>query len=320
MRPPSNALRAESSSWCGVAWAPGTCGELAQGRLDGITVMATCPIDLGATATVEVVNGSGHVRAPADAPKARQAVELTLAALDRPDLDACLRLESSLPRSKGMASSTADVAAAIAATSAALGATLAPRQEADLALAIEPSDGVMLPGIALFDHLGGRIARTLGQPPPIRVLILEFAGEVDTQAFNAQQRNDAARADAVQFREALDLISAGLAEGDPEAIGRGATLSSLANQAALPKPQLPAALDLGCAAGAVGVNVAHSGTVIGLLFDADADRIKWAARTVPRRLPEVVAVHDCRVIGGGAVMKSGAPRTMSITVSPPIYP
>jgi L-threonine kinase len=299
MRAPSNLPQAESSARRGAAWSPGTCGELAQGRLDGIDVMVTCPIDLGATATVDVEKGTGRVLAPADAPKARRAVEMTLAALKRPDLDAVLRLETLLPRSKGMASSTADVVAAIAATSAALGTTLSPRRKADLALAIEPSDGLMLPGIALFDHIAGRIARSLGPPPPMRVLVLEFAGEVDTQAFNAQTRIAGARADEVQFREALDLISAGLAGGDPESIGRGATLSSLANQAVLPKSQLPAALELGRAAGAVGVNVAHSGTVIGLLFDADADRNDWAARAARQRLPGIVATHDCRIIGGG---------------------
>lgn len=262
----------------GVAWAPGTCGELAQGHLDGTTVMVTCPIDVGSKAIVELSHGSGCVYGPADAPKARQAVLLTLGSLGDPELEAQLQLEGALPRSKGMASSTADVAAAIAATAAALGAMLSPRQQADLALAVEPSDGVMLPGIALFDHLGGQIARTLGPPPPMRVLVLEFSDEVDTEAFNAGSRANGVYQDDGRFREALELIAAGVANGDPRQIGEGATLSSQANQSALPKPRLPDALDLGQAAGALGVNVAHSGTVIGLLFDADAERIEWAAQ------------------------------------------
>lgn len=299
MKAPSAARRAEASAMRGAAWSPGTCGELAQGHLDGAAVMVTCPIDVGSQAIVELSHGSGCVHGPADAPKARRAVASTLGLLGRPELNARLQLASALPRSKGMASSTADVAAAIAATAVALGSSLSPRQQADLALAIEPSDGVMLPGIALFDHIDGRIGHSLGPPPPMRVLVLEFAGEVDTQAFNAQNRNAGARADEIRFREALDLISTGLASPDSEPIGRGATLSSLANQAALAKPQLPAALELGRAAGAVGVNVAHSGTVIGLLFDADADRIEWAARAAPQRLAGIVAIHDCRIIGGG---------------------
>lgn len=208
-----------------------------------------------------------------------------------------------------MASSTADVTTAIVATAAALGATLSARRQSELALAIEPSDGVMLPGIALFDHLGGRIARTLGPPPPMRMLVLELAGEVDTEAFNAGTRASGVSQDDGRFREALELIAAGITNCDPRQIGKGATLSSRANQLLLPKPRLPDAIKLASDAGALGVNVAHSGTVIGLLFEADAERITWAAHSARQRLREIVAIHDCRMIGGGAVVYPGTRRT-----------
>ena len=58
------------------------------------------------------------------------------------------------------------------------------------------------------------------------------------------------------------------------------------------------------------MNVAHSGTVIGMLFDADAERITWAAHSARQRLPEIVAIHDCRIIGGGAVVYRGRRRTV----------
>lgn len=313
MKTPAEPCRTADLVGRGAAWAPGTCGELAQGHLDGTAVMVTCPIHLGSKAVVELCHGSGLVHGPADAPKARRAVTSTLQLLGRPEVNARLELESALPRSKGMASSTADVTSAIVATATALGATLSPHQQADLALAIEPSDGVMLPGIALFDHLGGRIARTLGQAPPMRVLVLEFAGEVDTEAFNAGTRANGVYQNDGRFREALDLIADGLADGDPRQIGEGATLSSQANQTLLPKARLPDAMKLGRDAGALGVNVAHSGTVIGLLFEADAERIAWAAHSARQRLPEIVAIHDCRMIGGGAVVHPGTRRTVATT-------
>ena len=313
MKTPPEPCRTANLVGRGAGWAPGTCGELAQGHVDGAAVMVTCPIHFGSKAVVELCHGSGFVHGPADAPKARRAVKSTLEFLGRAELNARLKLESALPRSKGMASSTADVAAATVATAAALDATLSPQQQADLALAIEPSDGVMLPGIALFDHLGGRIARTLGPPPPMRVLVLEFAGEVDTEAFNAGRRLGGSNLDASRFREAIELIAAGITNRDPRQIGKGATLSSQLNQCVLPKPQLPDAIKLASEAGALGVNVAHSGTVIGLLFEADAERIAWAAHSARQRLPEIVAIHDCRMIGGGAVVHPGTPRTVAST-------
>ncbi len=298
------ARLADRALAAGIASAPGTCGELAQGLLDGTLVMVTCPIDLFATATVELSEGTGRVYGPAGARKARRAVAVALQGMGRNDLDARLSLSGPVPRKKGMASSTADVAAAIGATAAALGAQLSARRQADLALAIEPSDGVMLPGIALFDHRGGRIARSLGEPPAMRVLVLEFADAIDTEAFNALDHGPELRRQAARFREALALIAAGMRSGDAGLIGRGATQSALAHQGVLPKPRLPAVLALGRATGAAGVNVAHSGTVMGMLFDEDGERVTWAARRAWEQLPGLLAVHDRRVIGGGVLQRS----------------
>ena len=283
----------------GTASAPGTCGELAQGMLDGTLIMATCPIDLFSTATVELLEGTGRVRGPANSPKAAHAVGAALALLRRSDVDARLRLDSPIPKKKGMASSTADVAAAIVATAEALGAEVPVREQADLALSIEPSDGVMLPGIALFDHRAGRVARSLGDPPDMRVLVLEFDGVVDTEAFNAVDRRAEMERQGARFKDALALITAGLENGDASLIGRGATESALVYQPVLPKPDLAGVLDLCRASGAAGVNVAHSGTVMGLLFPEDSERVAWAVEEARRRLPGLRAVHDHQLIGGG---------------------
>ena len=284
----------------GTGASPGTCGELAQGLLDGNLVMVTCPIDLFATATVELSHGIGRVLAPPNSPKAARAIRLSLTHMGRGDLDACVDLENPLPRGKGMASSTADVVAAMGAVAAALGARLSDREQADLALGIEPSDGIMIPGLALFDHRRGLIAESLGHPPNMRVLVLEFAGSVHTQAFNAVDRTAAIRPQAARFREAVDLIRAGVEGCEPRLIGRGATLSAVAHQVVLPKPQLPAVLALGRDSGASGVNAAHSGTVLGLLFPDDAERVSWARGQAWKRIPHLVSARERRLIGGGA--------------------
>lgn len=120
----------------------------------------------------------------------------------------------------------------------------------------------------------------------------------------------AGRAGAARAAPHLRRPQAVRAAGPP---GRPAAAGSLANQALLPRPRLPAALELGRAAGALGVNVAHSGTVIGLLFDAGAERITWAAHSARQRLPEIVAIHDCRIIGGGAAVYRGRRRMVAPT-------
>ncbi len=291
---------ASKSLAVGVAAAPGTCGELAQGMLGDTSLMVTCPIDVYATAHVELWDSArSTVCGPDDAPKAVRAVEMTLKHLGRRELLARLHLDSAMPRQKGMASSTADIVASIAATAAALGAELPVDEQVNIALAIEPSDGIMLPGIALFDYQAGQVVHLLGNPPDMRVLMLEFSGGVDTQRFNAVNHAPLLLTQSEQFEKALGLIEEGIARGDVECIGHGATTSALAHQSVLPKAQLPAVLKLAKDAGAAGVNVAHSGTVIGMLFPDDAERIEWAAKRAHERLPGLIATHPHRLVGGG---------------------
>ena len=287
-----------------TARVPGSCGELAQGMLGGDYFLVSCPIDMYATATVALFPGSGRVDAPADATKARRAVQLTLAHLGRSDLDARLTLSSPLPRGKGMASSTADVSASIAATAAALGVRtgISPGRIAQIALQVEPSDGVMLPGIAVLDHKRGRVSRTLGAPPPMRVVILDFGGDVDTLAFNGVNRDDALKRLQPEFGEALTLIEQGIRTGSAAKIGAGATRSAIINQCLLYKPQLDAVLRLADDVGAVGVNAAHSGTVLGMLFEDDASLAENAVSHAWKNLFGIRRIYTRRIVGGGVTL------------------
>ena len=285
----------------GSASAPGTCGELAQGMLDGVLCMVTCPIDMYSTATVELSRGDGRVMAPPDLPKACCAVRVTLDYLGARGMDAHLSVDSCLPRGKGMASSTADVSAAIVATAAAMGRELPPEQIAEIALGVEPSDGVMFPDVAVFDHRQGRVARSLGPPPPMRVLILDFGGSVDTLEFNRSDRDEVLRSLGPRMKEAVSLIEEGIQRGDPLRIGRGATVSAQANQQVMFNPQLEPVLELSREMGAVGVNAAHSGTVIGMLFRDDSPLVEEAAAKARQRLPGLQSALGRRIVGGGVI-------------------
>ena len=291
--PSANSTRKASAS------APGTCGELAQGMLDGVLCMVTCPIDMRSTATVELSPGNGSIAAPENSPKASQAVLATLEYIGESSADARLRLDSRIPRGKGMASSTADVSAAIFATAAAAGRSLPPELIAEIALGIEPSDGVMFPQIVVFDHRQGRTASRLGQAPPMRVVVLDFGGVVDTLEFNSTEREEALRRLEPKMTEAVSLIETGIRRGDPFLIGKGATISSAANQEILFNPHLEAVIELSKEAGAAGVNVAHSGTVIGMLFPDDIVLVQEIAEVVKQRLAGLESVMHCRVTGGG---------------------
>lgn len=285
----------------GTARAPASCGELAQGLLDGEHVQVTCPIDLYSTATVELMVGSGKVEGPEDCSKACLGVQLALAYLEHAGLDARLHLTSPVPRSKGMGSSTADVAAAIVGTATALGMHLAPHEVAGIALQVEPTDGLMFPGIALFDHRNGRVAQLLGPAPAMRVLVLDFGGSLDTVTFNALDGAAVLKRLEPRLREALALITEGLRTSDVGLIGQGATQSAQLHQQVLPKPQLSHVLEFARGIGAAGVNVAHSGTVLGVLFPDDPLLVEKAAHEARKRLAPLHAIYNRRLVGGGVI-------------------
>jgi L-threonine kinase len=251
---------------------------------------------------------------PAGNEKAEGAVWATLRFLGLSELDFRLEVSCPLPRSKGFGTSTADVVGAIAATAAAAGAWIDPRDVARLAVSVEPSDGTMFPGLALFDHRGATLAEPLGAAPPLLVGVLDFEGTVDTLDFNAHLDLDSLRGVEREHERALDMLRSGLRTGRLESIGRAATLSARANQRTLPKDSLDDVIALAESGGALGVCVAHSGTAVGTLFApgdrASADRLLETAR---RQLDGLQSCWVSTMVDGGPRLLRGSCKASAVT-------
>ena len=279
--------------------APGVCGELAQGVIDGINFLVTCPVDFYSRVKVDIYPDGPGVDAPEGCEKAAAAVRRTLSQLNRSKVRAQLTVSNPIPRGKGMGSSSADLAAAIAATGLALGEELTPSQIAQIALSIEPTDGVMIPGIALFDHLAGTIRESLGPPPPMEIVALDLGGTVDTVQFNMVDRFSRWQAVGQETTEALRLLRQGIADQDPVLVGQGASISAHASQNVLAKPRLAEVKEFADSVGAVGINVGHSGTIMGVLLDARERRGKSTFRKAQEAFPDADMVYHFRLLGGG---------------------
>lgn len=241
--------------------------------------------------------------------KARRAAGAALELLGWGGVPFTLEVECPLPHSKGFGTSTADVVGAIVAAAEAAGARLNPVEIARLAVAVEPSDGTMFPGLALFDHREAGRWELLGPSPPLRVVVLEFEGLVDTLEYNARLDLDYLRSMESAHREAVELLRQGLRLRRPELIGLAATTSAVINQRVLPKPHLERVIDLAAQFHALGVCAAHSGTALGVLFDPGelqgAQGLLEAAR---HRLDQLRDGWVSRMVDGGArVLSSGGP-------------
>ena len=246
---------------------PGSCGELAQGMLENNNILITCPISWYSKVEIEFCRP--NVAEEKKNCKSYQAVELLLRR-HKMQREFSLHINSQLPRGKGMASSSADIAASLVAAAKALSLELFADDIKEIALSIEPTDGIFLSGITAFDHISGSICDNLGVPPLMKIAIFDFGGEVDTLAFNKRQDlHELRRKKKDQFTEAYNLVKEGIFRSNPVLIAKGATISALANQIILNKPSLEKIILIGNSCGALGVNVAHSGTVAGVLFDSN---------------------------------------------------
>ena len=289
-----------------TALAPGTCGELVQGIAGGADFLVTCPINQfsRATVTLRAGDGPGHsVRGLDHLPKTRLAVSIALDELTAhvgiDHLSAQVSIANPIPPGKGMGSSSADITAAIGALGNAAGHPFPPESIARIALSVEPTDGVMFPGITLFDHRQGSVVEPLGPPPAMEVIVIDPGGVVDTLEFNRIDRTQQWQKIADHTADALSLVREGIRRSDAGLVGRGATISALAGHPTASAQWVARAADFAEEHSAAGINVAHSGTVVGILLDAQQRRSKPLYRRAQQTFADAESVQHFRVINGG---------------------
>ncbi|MDD4600266.1 L-threonine kinase [bioreactor metagenome] len=284
--------------------APGSCGELVQGTINGENFLVTCPVNL--YSKVSVIKTAQQSKESCGI-KVQQAIEKTLHYLNISDLYYDLSVKTELPIGKGMASSSADISAACQAVAHSIGKFLTPAEIADIALTIEPTDAIFYPGIVMFDHISGHIRRSLGAPPDMYIAVFDVGGEVDTLDFNRRDDLETLnKAKESQISLALNMIIKGLKTGNASLIGKGATISALANQTILPKPNLEGMIELSQQFGSVGVNIAHSGTVVGLLFDTyDNSQIFSCRSAICKTYSNATYLYTVKLISGGLHKQEG---------------
>jgi uncharacterized protein involved in propanediol utilization len=232
---------------------------------------------------------------PGARPKTARAVHLTLSSLGWPDMGGVLVLNGNIPFRQGLGSSTADVTAAIRAVADAFGQTLAPDRIARLAVEAEiASDALMFEEAALvFAQREGIVVERFGQPlPPMEILGIRDPANgpgVNTLA-GAPRRYD--RRDMARFEALLERLRDGIARGDAETVGSVATLSAHLNQRFVKKPHLGDLESIGRQHGAIGIQIAHSGTVMGLLFrHGHLEALREVKRQLAGRYSSIVACH-----------------------------
>lgn len=280
------------------AQCPASCGELIQGWIGGSEKLVSCPVDWFSSVTVRDGHG-GNARPLMRAAAARV---LTLAGFSPDDVRGLsITVDSTIPLAKGMASSTADIAATAQATARHLGQPLSADAIADLCVGLEPSDSTVFAPLTLFDHNDGHYRQPCGNAPALDILLLESPDTLLTADYHRRERQAALLANAPMLEHAWQLIQRACEVNCPRLIGEAATLSATASQAILPKPGFASLLKVVERFDLFGLNVAHSGSVIGLMLDRERHDVERIIATVQggegkRQWPRT---HLLRLVNGG---------------------
>lgn len=275
----------------GSGWACGTFGELMQGVLpDGRHFLVTLPISRGTTASFRYDSGSPEIRlSPPDKRKSARLARLALESLGRPG-GGELRIISDLPEGKGLASSSADLVATARAVADAFGTVLEATAIESLLRGIEPSDGVMHDDIVAFYHREVRLHSRLGSLSPLAIIGYDEGGQVDTVEFN-RRRPAVSAAERREYAAQLDRLARAVADTDLCTVGEVATWSACRDARRRRRPAIRLMLRACAEVGGYGVVAAHSGTMLGVLVDADDPQLLAKASAVRSACGAVDLLH-----------------------------
>ena len=250
---------------------PASCGEFVQGVLDNEEYLSSYAINLFSVATLEEGKEVIHTGPK----KSRRAMELVFEKFNIPVDESkkiSLNINSQIPIGKGMASSTADIGATINATLSMLGKTLTGEEISKLAVKIEATDSLLLNRHSIFNPLTADIKKYMGGISNAKVVILEPDDILDTKSIRMTPNYRMYKMQNKEIiKESFSLLDEGLARNNLSLVGKACTYSSLANENIHKKPFLKEIIEISDKFGCYGVNIAHSGTVIGILMDKEMD-------------------------------------------------
>ena len=274
---------------------PASCGEFVQGVMDRAEYLCSYAVDLYSTAEVEEKLNNINL-GPL---KSRKAIEAVFKKFNIPveeSKNISLKIRSKIPVGKGMASSTADIGATIGATLGLIKKELSSEEIAKLASTIEPTDSIYIEKNSIFNPLNGEVIRYLGNVKDLRVVILEPNSTLNTMRIRKTPNYKKIKTQNKEIiKISFSLLEEGIKSNDMHKIGKASTFRSIHKKEGLEK-----IIEISKNYGAYGVNVAHSGTVVGILIDKSMNATRLLELLKNERLDSVYKkMYTSNIIDGG---------------------
>lgn len=253
--------------WVKVS-CPGTCGELFQGYLGEKEYLVTLPIKRYS----QMIISESKVLSLAVGDKAKQAFYLTCQYFGYgPDNYPLVKVtrQSDLSIGKGMASSTADIMSMIYGTAAYLKQNITEAIAMKICCNIEKTDSLIYQKLTVMSPSDGHIYHQSSWMPRYRLIILEGNATIDTEKFHKLRNERLAKSQEIAYRHIFKNYQTAVEKKSETMVAKIATASSQLNQELLTKPLFKQIELLANRYGALGIMVAHSGTVVALIFSLD---------------------------------------------------
>lgn len=282
---------------------PGSCGELFQCVIGDRECLMSYNIDK--RSYVKICQDENAMGIACLGHKMQQALGLL------PEVKG-VRLEHYLefPVGKGCSSSTADMLSGLKALSLYQGQTLSSERLTALCASVEPTDSVGFDQWTVIDPLSGQVLWQTDWQPNLYVYVLEPLDTLKTIGL-VRMKDCLAYPDEIsaslltRFKEACQAKSLTM-------LGQLATDSALLNNKRLPKPYLEDIISLANQFGCLGVNIAHSGTVVGILLaEEHLERLEELEEAIQKHSLASYYQHRtlCQIIYEGVKEKRGEPNS-----------
>lgn len=246
---------------------PGSVGEIIQGKYNGIDVLLSCPLNLYTEIILSDEKERDNER---EYIKSYRFIDNILDKWGYRNWKIALSINSTIPKGKGFASSTADLSAIYNGLLRLIDRKFNQEELIKHCLKIEPTDSIIFDKATIFDYKEGKVTEKVGNYFKFHVLCFIGENVVDTVEYNSKELQPLKKIDDLlgELREAFE-------DKDIKKLAKVSTESIIRNQHRLKYNILEEVLDINKLLGGLGIIGAHSGDMLGIIFDnIDEEKMK----------------------------------------------
>lgn len=240
-----------------IAYYPGSCGEIVQGKVRGMDLLISCPVNLYTKVRIfeshEPFNRYNYEKT--------HNLLKSLAfkwGFNKEALNMDFEVTSQIPRGKGFASSTADLCAAYYAFTKLFNLKPSIEELIEECIKIEPTDSIIFDRLTLFDYKNGSYYEDIMEYKEFYLLVFEGSKIVDTVSFNNSNKPE-----LENIEDLLSLVKGGKIKD----IAKASTMSILRNQKRIEYRVLDEVLKIKDTTGGLGIMGGHSGDILAIIYD-----------------------------------------------------